>query len=80
MGLATANAFAGAGAAVVLADYKEDLVKAAGEPRSSWRKSPRQPTARARSGSVIGINMRGVWSSMKYELRQMQSQGSGAMR
>src|SRR5207302_6120446 len=28
---------------------------------------------------VIGINLRGVWSSMKYELRQMQSQGSGAI-
>lgn len=31
MGLATANAFAEAGAAVVLADYKEDVVKAAAE-------------------------------------------------
>ena len=31
MGLATANAFAEAGAAVVLADYKEDAVKAAAE-------------------------------------------------
>jgi NAD(P)-dependent dehydrogenase (short-subunit alcohol dehydrogenase family) len=28
---------------------------------------------------VIGINLRGVWSSMKYELRQMQRQGSGAI-
>ena len=31
MGLATANAFAEAGAAVVLADFKEDGVKAAAE-------------------------------------------------
>jgi NAD(P)-dependent dehydrogenase (short-subunit alcohol dehydrogenase family) len=31
MGLATANAFAEAGAAVVLADYKEDVVTAAAE-------------------------------------------------
>src|SRR5436309_16004043 len=31
MGLATAQAFAGAGAAVVLADFKEDAVKAAAE-------------------------------------------------
>ena len=31
MGLATAQAFAEAGAAVVLADFKEDAVKAAGE-------------------------------------------------
>jgi NAD(P)-dependent dehydrogenase (short-subunit alcohol dehydrogenase family) len=28
---------------------------------------------------VIGINLRGVWSSMKYELRQMERQGSGAI-
>ena len=27
---------------------------------------------------VIGINLRGVWSCMKHELRQMQRQGSGA--
>ena len=28
---------------------------------------------------VIGINLRGVWSRMKYELRQMERQGSGAI-
>ena len=28
---------------------------------------------------MIGINLRGVWSCMKYELRQMQRQGSGAI-
>src|SRR5213079_3188037 len=28
---------------------------------------------------VIGVNLRGVWSCMKYELRQMQRQGSGAI-
>src|SRR3954454_12110858 len=28
---------------------------------------------------VIGINLRGVWACMKYELRQMQKQGSGAI-
>src|SRR3954453_22983152 len=26
---------------------------------------------------VIGVNLRGVWACMKYELRQMQRQGSG---
>jgi NAD(P)-dependent dehydrogenase (short-subunit alcohol dehydrogenase family) len=26
---------------------------------------------------VTGINLRGVWSCMKYELRQMERQGSG---
>jgi len=28
---------------------------------------------------VIGINLRGVWSCMKYELRQMRTQGRGAI-
>jgi len=28
---------------------------------------------------VIGINLRGVWSCMKYELQQMEKQGSGAI-
>ena len=28
---------------------------------------------------VIGINLRGVWSCMKHELRQMEHQGSGAI-
>src|SRR5438067_662980 len=28
---------------------------------------------------VIATNLRGIWSCMKYELRQMQSQGSGAI-
>ena len=28
---------------------------------------------------VVAINMRGVWSCMKYELIQMREQGSGAI-
>jgi len=28
---------------------------------------------------VNGINLRGVWNCMKYELRQMREQGSGAI-
>jgi NAD(P)-dependent dehydrogenase (short-subunit alcohol dehydrogenase family) len=28
---------------------------------------------------VMGINLRGVWNCMKYELRQMREQGSGAV-
>lgn len=28
---------------------------------------------------VIGVNLRGVWSCMKYELQQMRKQGSGAI-
>lgn len=31
------------------------------------------------TGRVIGINHRGVWSCMKYELQQMKKQGSGAI-
>ena len=121
MGLATANAFAEAGAAVVLADYKEDVVKAAAERLvAAGHKAiaircdvsddaqveamvertvaefgrldaafnnagvmahiaPTADSTREEWERVIGINLRGVWSSMKYELRQMQSQGSGAI-
>ena len=28
---------------------------------------------------VIGINLRGIWSCLKFELRQMRKQGSGAI-
>jgi len=46
MGLATARAFAEAGAAVVLADVRQELVKA--EPKS-W---PRPATRHLRSGAT----------------------------
>lgn len=121
MGLATARAFAEAGAAVVLADYKEDAVQAAAEKLvaaghkalavrcdvgddgqvaamvdravaefgqldaafnnagvmakiASTADSTREDWDR-----VIGVNLRGVWSCMKHELRQMERQGSGAI-
>src|SRR4051795_9602725 len=121
MGLATARAFAEAGAAVVLADFKEDAVKAAAENllaaghkalavRCDVSDDPQvaamvdravaefgrldaafnnaglmariAPTAdnnREVWDRVIGINLRGVWSCLKYELRQMERQGSGAI-
>ena len=121
MGLATANAFADAGAAVVLADHKEDGVKAAAERLvAAGHKAiaircdvsddaqvkamvertvaefgrldaafnnagvmahiaPTADSTREEWDRVIGVNLRGVWSCMKYELRQMQSQGSGAI-
>jgi NAD(P)-dependent dehydrogenase (short-subunit alcohol dehydrogenase family) len=44
--------------------------------------SPAMETADASSAEferVIGINLRGVWNCMKYELRQMREQGSGAI-
>ena len=110
MGLATANAFAEAGAAVVLADYKEDVVTAAAERLiAAGHKAiaigcdvsddvqvaamvdrtvsefgrldaafnnagvmahlaPTADSTREEWDRIIGINLRGVWSCMKYEL------------
>lgn len=121
MGLATAQAFAEAGAAVVLADFREDAVGSeARKLASAGHKviavrcdvsddreveqmvdravaefgrldaafnnagvmahlAPTAESTREEWDRVIGINLRGVWSSMKYELRQMQRQGSGAI-
>jgi NAD(P)-dependent dehydrogenase (short-subunit alcohol dehydrogenase family) len=121
MGLATARAFAEAGAAVVLADVKEEAVKAEGAKLiAAGRKAlaircdvsddaqvaamvdravaefgrldaafnnagvmariaPTADSTREDWDRVIGINLRGVWSCMKHELRQMERQGSGAI-
>ncbi|MGC4053435.1 MAG: glucose 1-dehydrogenase [Paludibaculum sp.] len=121
MGLATAQAFAVSGAAVVLADVRKELVEAEARQlsRAGYRAIAVQcdvgddaqvaamvertvaefgrldaafnnagvmarivPTAestREEWDRVIGINLRGVWSSMKYQLQQMQRQGSGAI-
>ncbi len=121
MGLATAQAFAEAGAAVVLADFREDAVKAQAQKLTAAghkvisvrcdvsdgtqveqmvdrtvsefgrldaafnnagvmaRLAPTADSTREDWDRVIGINLRGVWSSMKYELREMQRQGSGAI-
>jgi len=121
MGLATARAFAEAGAAVVLADYNgaatqraADELIAAGhkvlaiacdvsddaQVESLVRRTVAEfgrldaafnnagvmaniaytaESARDEWDRVIGINLRGVWSCMKYELQQMQRQGSGAI-
>jgi len=121
MGLATAQAFADAGAAVVLADFREDAVKASAKKLvDSGHKAialrcdvsddaqvaamvdrtvvefdrldaafnnagvmarimPTAESTREEWDRVIGINLRGVWSCMKYELRQMVRQGSGAI-
>ncbi|MBS1857451.1 MAG: SDR family oxidoreductase [Acidobacteria bacterium] len=121
MGLATARAFAEAGAAVVLADVREDAVNAetqkligAGRKALALRCDvsedsqveamvdrtiaefgrldaafnnagvmarivPTADSSREEWDRVIGINLRGVWSCMKYELRQMERQGSGVI-
>jgi NAD(P)-dependent dehydrogenase (short-subunit alcohol dehydrogenase family) len=121
MGLATAKAFAEAGASVVLADNREESAQAAAESlvaaghralavrcdvadekqvaamveqtvasfgrldaafNNAGVQSPVAETADA-SGEefdrVNAINLRGVWNCMKYELRQMREQGSGAI-
>lgn len=121
MGLATVRAFAEAGAAVVLADFKEDAVKAAaaelvaaghkaiavrcdvsdddqvaamvdrtvaefGRLDAAFnnagvmaRIAPTADSTREEWDRVIGVNLRGVWSCMKHELRQMERQGGGAI-
>src|SRR5437870_9967790 len=121
MGLATAKAFAEAGAAVVLADIDEHAVLSAAEElvsaghkaiavrcnvadeaevaamieqtvstfgrldaayNNAGVQAPAVEMADA-SGEeydrVEAINLRGVWNRMKYELRQMRGQGSGAI-
>jgi NAD(P)-dependent dehydrogenase (short-subunit alcohol dehydrogenase family) len=121
MGLATAQAFAHAGAAVVLADFREDVVQSEAQKMAAAghrviavrcdvsdetqveqmvdravsefggldaafnnagvmaRIAPTADSTREDWDRVIGINLRGVWSCMKYELRQMERQGSGAI-
>jgi NAD(P)-dependent dehydrogenase (short-subunit alcohol dehydrogenase family) len=121
MGLATAQAFAEAGAAVALADFRESVARAEAEKLAAAghkaiaircdvgddaqveqmverivnefgrldaafnnagvmaRIAPTAESTREEWDHVIGINLRGVWCSMKYELRQMQRQGSGAI-
>lgn len=121
LGLATAKAFAEAGAAVVLADWDEKSVQnAASQLRAIGYQTlaikcdvsddkqvkemvektvdafGRLDYAYNNAGvqnelaeaadqtledfeRVNGINYRGIWSSMKYELQQMVKQGSGAI-
>ena len=43
------------------------------------RITPVADSSREEWDRVIGINLRGVWSCMKHELRQMERQGSGAI-
>jgi NAD(P)-dependent dehydrogenase (short-subunit alcohol dehydrogenase family) len=121
MGLATAQAFAAEGAAVMLADVNEaaahkaaEQLIAAGHKAIAARcdvadeaqvkvmveqtvstfgrldaafnnagvQSPVAETADASDEDfdrVMAINLRGVWNCMKYELRQMRRQESGAI-
>ncbi|MDX8510423.1 glucose 1-dehydrogenase [Mesorhizobium captivum] len=119
MGLATAQAFAEAGASVAIADVDEDRVVAAAESlkaaghrvigircnvaeleeaeamvkqtvsafgrldyafNNAGVQSPVAETADADPNDydfVMGVNLKGVWNCMKYELLQMRAQGTG---
>jgi NAD(P)-dependent dehydrogenase (short-subunit alcohol dehydrogenase family) len=121
MGLATAQAFAESGAAVVLADINDESLQAAtAELRAHGHQvlgircdvsdeqqvaalvdqtvasygrldmafnnagiqAPPSDAADERADTfdrVNAVNLRGVWASMKHELRQMREQGSGAI-
>ncbi|MEX5215775.1 MAG: SDR family oxidoreductase [Nitrospiraceae bacterium] len=121
IGLATAKAFAESDAAVVLADWNEQSVRAAadelvaqghkalavacdvaddtqveamvkhtvatfGRLDAAFNNAGVQnvlaetaDTTREDYDRVMGINLRGVWSCMKFELQQMRKQGSGAI-
>jgi NAD(P)-dependent dehydrogenase (short-subunit alcohol dehydrogenase family) len=121
IGLATAQAFAASGAAVVLADYDEsrlagvtgeltdaghqaigvrcdvsDEDQAAAAVEQAVTTFGRLDLAFNNAGvqvppsdaadepaenfdHVTAINLRGVWTCMKHELRQMRTQGSGAI-
>jgi len=121
LGLATAKAFAEAGAAVVLADWNEKDVQAEakkladkghatlaitcdvaddtqveamvaatvarfGRLDAAYNNAGIQNVLAETADSprddydrVMAINLRGVWSCMKFELQQMRRQGSGAI-
>jgi NAD(P)-dependent dehydrogenase (short-subunit alcohol dehydrogenase family) len=121
IGLATAQAFATSGAAVVLADYAEDALLAATEELTAAGHPAigvtcdvadeaqvaamveravatfgRLDMAFNNAGivgftgdladesaesfdKVTAINLRGIWTCMKHELRQMRTQDSGAI-
>jgi NAD(P)-dependent dehydrogenase (short-subunit alcohol dehydrogenase family) len=121
LGLATAKAFADAGASVVLADWNEKEVQSAanslagkghktlaircdvsddaqveamvkrtvstfGQLDAAYNNAGVQNVLAETADSprddydrIMAINLRGVWSCMKFELQQMREQGSGAI-
>jgi NAD(P)-dependent dehydrogenase (short-subunit alcohol dehydrogenase family) len=121
MGLATAQAFADAGAAVVLADTAEDALGAAIDELTAGghralgvtcdvsaedqvaalvertvsefgrldmafnnagiQVPPSDPADQPAEDfdRVTAVNLRGIWTCMKHELRQMRTQGNGAI-
>src|SRR5881275_126138 len=62
----TVAAFGRLDAAYNNAGVQNELAEAADQTREDFDR-------------VVGINLRGVWSCMKFELRQMRKQGSGTI-
>jgi len=62
----TVAAFGRLAAAYNNAGVQNELAEAADQTREDFDR-------------VVGINLRGVWSCMKFELRQMRKQGSGTI-
>ncbi len=121
LGLATAQAFAKAGASVVVADWHEEAARAAvsgitakggkalaiccdvskddeveamvaktvdafGHLDVAYNNAGVQNTLAETADAtaadydrVMGVNLRGIWNSMRFELRQMRKQGGGAI-
>ena len=121
IGLATARAYAAAGASVVLADLNTDAVQAAAAELAAEGYNVKAITCNAANlddveamiqqtvttfgrldiafnnagiqnvlaeiadataedfDRVNGVNLRGVWGCLKYELQQMRKQGSGVI-
>lgn len=80
MGLATARAFAACGAAVGLADIDEKSVTAAAnELTDAGHQALALVCDVTDENQVAAVNLRGIWASMKHQLRHMRAQGSGAI-
>jgi NAD(P)-dependent dehydrogenase (short-subunit alcohol dehydrogenase family) len=94
MGLATVQAFAEAGAAVVLADINEEALRATTDELTAAGHQALGMTCDVSDEDQVAalvertvdifdrvdaVNLRGVWACMKHELRQMRDQGRGAI-
>ncbi|MFJ9588711.1 SDR family NAD(P)-dependent oxidoreductase [Streptomyces acidicola] len=92
MGAVTVHAFAGAGANVAITDEDQvakavrATVEAFGSLDMAFNNAgimlPAVDSADETAGAfdeIVTVNLRGVWASMKHELKQMREQGSGAI-
>src|SRR5919107_623665 len=88
MGLATAQAFATFGAAVAPVDAKgaaladaDAALKAVGPPNAGIQSDATElaDVSLADYDRILGINLRGVYACMKYQLLHMRERGAGAI-